>query len=269
MICKKRKLRKMCSVLLSVAVTITMLPQISMTAQAAQGDPAMNPGATILKKEANTTNAQTVHMADKTWRVMGYGGEGVASSADTLALISSGNIKTKIQFRSDYEASDANHYSKSNLKNEIDAIANTFSGGEKAGIAKRDIASGNYSGNNTDCIAGDEVKNAFLWPLSTKEANAMSNSLRMVNHLDQQNPINTWWLRSPGNQTPWAAFVVGSGTVYRLGTRVSNEYGVRPAFNYNLESIVLTTAATGGRLPALWVPMLSIRLERMRRAIGS
>ena len=248
MILNKKALRKMCSVLLSVAVTITMLPQVSMTAHAASGDPAMNLGAGILKTKVNTGEAQTVHMADNTWRVMGYGGEGVASSADTLALISSGNLKTKIKFRSDYEASDANHYSKSNLKTEVDAVANTFSQGEKAGIAARTLASGTFHYTEpADCVAGDPVENALLWPLSTKEASAMSNSLRMVNHLDQHNPINTWWLRSPGNQISWAAFVIGSGTVQRMGTRVSNEYGVRPAFNYNLESIVLTTAATGGK----------------------
>ena len=248
MIWNKRKLRKMCSVLLAVAVTITMLPQISVTALAAQGDPAMNLGAGILKTGVNTAEAQTVHMADNTWRVMGYGGDGVASSANTLALVSSGNLKTKIQFKSDYEASDANHYSKSNLKTEIDAVADTFSQGEKAGIAARTLASGTFRYSEpADFVAGDPVENAVLWPLSTKEASAMSNSLRMVDHLHQMDPINTWWLRSPGNQISWAAFVIGSGEVNRLGTRVSNEYGVRPAFNYNLESVILTTAAKGGK----------------------
>ena len=252
MILNKKALGRMFSILLSVAVTITMLPQISMTAHAAQGDPAMNLGAGILKTKVNTGEAQTVHMADKTWRVMGYGGEGVASSAGTLALISSGNLDINVKFSPAMDAPDANQYSKSILKTKIDAVASTFTEEEKTGIAARALVSGSYDGLNTDCVAGDPVENALLWPLSTKEASAMSNSLRMVDHLHQQDWVSYWWLRSPGNQSSGNQYlfvnaVKGDGGVQRIGFPVTNEYGVRPAFNYNLESIVLTTAATGGK----------------------
>ena len=53
-----------------------------------------------------------------------------------------------------------------------------------------------------------------------------------------------WWLRSPG-ETPFsAAFVHGSGAVCYYGEYYDLvEYGVRPAFNLNLNSVLFTSAA--------------------------
>lgn len=57
-----------------------------------------------------------------------------------------------------------------------------------------------------------------------------------------------WWLRSPG-ETPFsAAFVHGSGKVCYYGEHYALvEYGVRPAFNLNLNSVLFTSAAVGGK----------------------
>ena len=57
-----------------------------------------------------------------------------------------------------------------------------------------------------------------------------------------------WWLRSPGNDAYDAAYVYYDGGVSSRGRDVS--YGsaaVRPAFNLNLNSVLFTSAAVGGK----------------------
>ena len=57
-----------------------------------------------------------------------------------------------------------------------------------------------------------------------------------------------WWLRSPGNCGHNAAFVGGSGYVSRTGYNVTrSDIAVRPALNINLESLIFTSAAEGGK----------------------
>ncbi len=60
-----------------------------------------------------------------------------------------------------------------------------------------------------------------------------------------------WWLRSPGFLALGAAVVERSGDVYTSGHGVDHNFvAVRPAFNLNLSSIILTSAAEGGKNPA-------------------
>ena len=232
-------------------MALTMMPMMGATVYAddqASAAPGIVLGADVLGIGSNTSGAATVHMADKAWRVIGYDGSGVASRADTMTLISDRNVKINVEFRAERGASDADHYSKSNLKTEVDAVADTFSDGEKAGIAARDLASGSYSGEETDCIAGDEVKDALLWPLSSKEARAMNGALRRLDEGTYRDwAMDYWWLRSPGIFVYGAAHVWGDGRVDDIGQYVDNIYGVRPAFNYDLRSVIFTSAAEGGK----------------------
>lgn len=244
--------RRVTAMILSLAMVFTMTPMMGQRAYAddSQGaaKAAMVMGADVLKTDYNKMNAQTLYMADIPWRVIGYGGDGIASGTDTMTLISKGNLKTGVQFRADGTAEDANHYSKSNLIGKVNAVADTFSDKERAGIVARTLESGKYHRNPLpDCIAGDPVPSALLWPLSTNEADAMSNSLRMVDHLDQMNPNNSWWLRSPGFSKN-AGIVYGSGEVHIVGIPTDNERSVRPAFNYDLDSVVFTSSATDGKI---------------------
>ncbi|MBR5361239.1 MAG: hypothetical protein IK123_10155, partial [Lachnospiraceae bacterium] len=58
-----------------------------------------------------------------------------------------------------------------------------------------------------------------------------------------------WWLRSPGYAASDAADVYSDGHVYTGGIDVSStNVAVRPAFNLNLSSIILTSAAEGGKI---------------------
>ncbi len=60
-----------------------------------------------------------------------------------------------------------------------------------------------------------------------------------------------WWLRSPGNYADDAADVPYGGGVDSHGNTVDIvRLAVRPAFNLNLNSVLFTSAAVGGKIPA-------------------
>ncbi|MDR0854676.1 MAG: leucine-rich repeat protein [Clostridiales Family XIII bacterium] len=99
-----------------------------------------------------------------------------------------------------------------------------------------------YNGTfNPDNVAGvGNVANQALWPLSLAEASLLDPSIRAN--------ANYWWLRSPGVSGTYVASVRSTGRVDSTSPIInsSNIY-VRPAFNLNLESVVLTSAVTGGK----------------------
>lgn len=60
-----------------------------------------------------------------------------------------------------------------------------------------------------------------------------------------------WWLRSPGDIAFNAALVTFYGGVFSSGFTVYNDYlAVRPAFHLDLTSVLFTSAAVGGKIPA-------------------
>ncbi|MDN0070142.1 S-layer homology domain-containing protein [Collinsella ihumii] len=58
-----------------------------------------------------------------------------------------------------------------------------------------------------------------------------------------------WWLRSP-----YAGYTDGAGAVYGYGyvdfITVNDDWAARPAFNLDLTSVLFTSAAAGGKIPA-------------------
>ena len=240
---------KLLALIVALAVAFTMMPMMGAPVYAASKSNFYS-GADVLRDGSNTPGAATVHMAGTKWRVIGYGAsqEGgipqVASSADTMTLIAGDNLKTGVQFNS--ITNQVNTYKGSNLYNEVNALTDDingiFSKGEKEGIVPRDLKPGDYTDQKpyTNGIAGDEVKGALLWPLSTQEAFYMDSELR--------NATSHWWLRSPGYYDYFAAVVDDLGNVDSYGYSVSyNYFDVRPAFNFNLSSVIFTSAAAGGK----------------------
>lgn len=62
---------------------------------------------------------------------------------------------------------------------------------------------------------------------------------------------DNWWLRSPGNDDDVAAYVNDNGGVRSFGPNVDFVItAVRPAFNLDLTSVLFTSAAVGGKIPA-------------------
>ncbi len=203
-------------------------------------------GADALNKTINTASAPTVYFGQNhennpgAWRVIGYDGSGVTSAQGDMTLLAAGNMGLSM-----FGSSAA--YAESDLKVATDALAGKLTTEETAAVEKRTLASGSYNGENTDCVAGSAVSNAVFWPLSTKEANAVKKDLRVV---DPEHPIwasSFWWLRSPSENVYNTAVVNGDGDVITGGYNVILDFGVRPAFNLNLNSVLFTSPAAGGK----------------------
>ena len=203
-------------------------------------------GTDALNKTVNTASAPTVYFGQNhenkpaAWRVIGYDGNGVAAAAGKTTLLAAGNMGlTRFGPNAAYAESD--------LKVATDALAGKLTTEETAAVEKRTLASGSYNGKNTDCVAGAAVSNAVFWPLSTKEANAVKKDLRVV---DPEHPIwasSFWWLRSPSENVYNTAVVNGDGDVITGGYNVILDFGVRPAFNLDLNSVLFTSPAVGGK----------------------
>lgn len=203
-------------------------------------------GTDALNKTVNTASAPIVYFGQNhenkpaAWRVIGYDGNGVAAAAGKTTLLAANNMGL-----SKFGASNA--YADSELKEAIDALADKLTAKETDAVEKRTLASGNYDEENTDGVAGPAVSNAVFWPLSSKEANAVNNDLRVV---DPEHPgwaSSYWWLRSPGAKDLDVASVDGYGNIDRDGIDISNIWGVRPAFNLNSSSVLFASAAVGGK----------------------
>ncbi|MBP5529884.1 MAG: InlB B-repeat-containing protein, partial [Lachnospiraceae bacterium] len=67
--------------------------------------------------------------------------------------------------------------------------------------------------------------------------------------VSSSNGTSDWWLRSPGSSADYAAYVVINGVVFRDGYYVNrSSFAIRPALNLNLESLIFTSAAEGGKI---------------------
>ena len=211
-------------------------------------------GTDALNKTVNTASAPTVYFGQNhennpgAWRVIGYDGSGVTSAQGDITLLAAGNMGLT-RFGSNAA------YAESDLKVATDALAGKLTAAETAAVEKRTLASGSYNGENTDCVAGSAVSNAVFWPLSTKEANAVKKDLRVV---DPEHPIwasSFWWLRSPSENVYNTAVVNGDGDVITGGYNVILDFGVRPAFNLDLNSVLFTSAAEHGKVADLTTPI--------------
>ena len=138
-------------------------------------------------------------------------------------------------------------YADSDLKAAIDALAEKLTPKETDSVQKRTLTSGSYNGKNTDCVSGAQVDNAVFRPLSTAEAFAVNNDLRIADPEHPKWASSFWWLRSPGAKDRDVASVDGFGNIDHDGIDISNIWGVRPAFNLNLNSVLFTSAAVGGK----------------------
>ena len=155
-----------------------------------------------------------------------------------------------------YAASENNSGTDYSSNNFIDAA---FSSDEQVAIADTYV----YNKNNPSySTSGGNNTTAQIFLLSIEEAN---NSSYFPNGNDSRKSTNTayvasysgmlgagkadyWWLRSPGGDDDDAAFVDDGGVVFNNGYIVGNRNtAVRPAFNLNLNSVLFTSAAAGGK----------------------
>ena len=245
--------KRILSILLTLCMTLCLTP-ISVFAEkvGAEGSAAIQLGAdaiSVLSKNVNTATAPTVYFGQNhdnnpaAWRVIGYDGSGVTSAQGDITLLAAGNMGV-VKFA---DTIANNKYAPSNLKTAIDALAKKLTTEENAAVKKRTLASGSYDGENTDCVAGAQVDNAVFWPLSIAEASAVNNGLRIADKEHTKWASSYWWLRSPGSSAYVVAVVKGNGSVSCAGHSLGTEIGVRPAFNLNLNAVLFTSAAVGGK----------------------
>ena len=245
--------KRILSILLTLCMTLCLTP-ISAFAEevGAEGSASVQLGTTALNKNVNTATAPTVYFGQNhdnnpaAWRVIGYDGSGVTSAQGDITLLAAGAMGV-IPFA---DIILYNDYAPSNLKTAIDALAAKLTTEENAAVKKRALTSGSYNGENTDCVAGGQVDNAVFWPLSTAEAFAVNNDLRALDPAHPNWVESSWWLRSPGSKTFYVAIVSSDGSVQYSGISIrkqNNHLTVRPAFNLNLNSVLFTSAAVGGK----------------------
>ena len=239
--------KRILSILLTLCMMLCLTP-ISVFAKevGAWGSAAIKLGADALNKTVNTEIAPTVYFGQNhennpaAWRVIGYDGNGVTSAQGDITLLAAYNMGL-----SKFGSSAA--YADSDLKTAIDALAEKLTTEENAAVKKQTLASGSYNRENTDCVAGAQVDNAVFWPLSTAEASAVNNDLRIADREHQYWASSYWWLRSPGAKNRDVASVDGFANIDHDGIDISNMWGVRPAFKLNLNSVLFASAAVGGK----------------------
>ena len=239
--------KRILSILLTLCMTLCLTP-ISVFAEevGAWGSAAIKLGADALNKTVNTEIAPTVYFGQNhennpaAWRVIGYDGNGVTSAQGDITLFAAYNMGW-----SKFGSSAA--YADSDLKTAIDALAEKLTSKETDAVQKQTLASGSYNRENTDCVSGTQVNNAVFWPLSTAEASAVNNDLRIADREHQYWASSYWWLRSPGAKNRDVASVDGFANIDHDGIDISNMWGVRPAFKLNLNSVLFASAAVGGK----------------------
>ena len=239
--------KRILSILLALCMLFCLTP-ISVFAEevGAWGSAAIQLGADALNKTVNTEIAQTVYFGQNhennpaAWRVIGYDGNGITSAQGDITLLAAYNMGW-----SKFGSSAA--YADSDLKTAIDALAEKLTSKETDAVQKRTLASGSYNRENTDCVSGTQVNNAVFWPLSTAEASAVNNDLRIADREHQYWASSYWWLRSPGAKGRDVASVDGFANIDHDGIDISNIWGVRPAFKLNLNSVLFASAAVGGK----------------------
>ena len=236
--------KKLAAVLLAVAMVVTFVPVLgTSTTYASEGPMRLTFGPSALMRSCNVIDAFIVRYGDNgnyAWRVIGYDVNGAWSSDNEgkLTLLSADTMgETK------FSDSNCNEYGKSLLKVKIDEIASHLSEGEQSAVVKRTLLSGEYNHQvptEVDCISGETVADAIMWPLSIKEVGGVNGTLRT------NVSVTDWWLRSQGHQSINGTIFYKKSDGY-ASTQVDNTYGIRPAFYLNLDSILFTAPAQNGK----------------------
>ena len=144
-------------------------------------------------------------------------------------------------------------------------IDTAFSDGEQGAIVDTTVVNDDNPDYNTE---GGENTNDKIFLLSVDEARNSSyfaddNSRKGTNtayvadggkidgNMFGVGAADYWWVRSPGDSDDSAAYVINYGGVFSFGTYVFlADNAVRPAFNLDLTSVLFTSAAVGGKIPA-------------------
>ena len=173
----RQKMKRLMGILLSLVMVLGLMPGMSLTALAYDG----NPYASFV----GTTT--TVTFNGKPWYIIAD--NSTAVDAGTVTLLAADTSFGLSAFSDNY----SNDYSSSKVKAALDAL--TTSGSFK------DVA---------DAIVTNTDAGGKLYLLSTAEAQALEQSgYYDVLKMNFSSMMGGWWLRSPGHDDRSAAFVFG------------------------------------------------------------
>ena len=252
-----------------MTIGVAELAQAPNQVYADAGDPGMVIGSSVLAKNAGQDGLQRIWYGEygdhhgyiegsHDWYVIGCDGAGnsVAARKGFVTLLHKG-IGIHDKFYPTYSADYANNYSYSTARKVINSLYDEARGynwvwnspAEKAAIAERTLEGGSANegadGYDPNKIKGESVTDHF-WLLSVAEANELPVSVRHEGSGNMK-----WWLRSPGYYNGYAACVIndnGTNAVDQIGELTENKNGLRPACDIDMNSIVFTSAATGGKV---------------------
>lgn len=179
----------------------------------------------------------TVGFGGKEWYVIAGGGNGLtaapASGALTLLAKNQGYGMTAFH-------DSSSKYNGSTLQTSIADAAVALPAAEQALILLRTLTGEGeiYNGE----MAGENAADQAFWPISKSEHAALTDIERMFG--------GRYWLRSPGGNSDHA-FSVSSDGGASPGLHVVGNNAIRPAFHFNLASVLFTSAATGGKSGAV------------------
>lgn len=139
--------------------------------------------------------------------------------------------------------------------NEQSAIAEThvYNATQSDGSSNPNPSYSTSGGNNTTdkifLLSIEEANNSSYFP-NGDSARVSTNTAYVAGHSGMYGVgvADYWWLRSPGDSAFRAVRVRDNGGVLITGSIVNSTAGaVRPAFNLNLNSVLFTSAAEGGK----------------------
>ena len=221
-------------ILLALALILSLLSIAPATANAAD-DIGIQAGLPTFA--VNTDSPTLVGFGGKQWAVIGYDGNGVASTIGSkllTLLLANGESYGKSAFDA---SNTSNEYFGSDLKAKMESAFGTLAPKEQELVDGRNFAGGAVFIDGSDEVAGAAVNGAKFWPLSYNEADALNLAVLATG--------SWWWLRSPGGTQYYASFVSNNDIVSHVGLNVNFEGGVRPALWLNLANVLFTSDASG------------------------
>lgn len=271
---------KILSLLLAICLVVGLLPTMAF---AANGDKAIMLGASQLKgRQVSRVYFGTYQQSDNgnggyntdpvKWRVLANDEEG----SGTLFLLSDQNLDV-FQYHTDNESVTWEKSTMRSWLNGYDASQNiggdsgidytednfldtAFSEKEQEAISETavtdndnteyEVDGGNDTTDRIFLSSFAETYNRNYFPnygLSTNTAYVAGGG-KSGRGMNEAGEADRWWLRSPGYDISMAAYIEDDGSQVSDGNPVTDKAtAVRPAFNLDLDSVLFTSAAAGGK----------------------
>ncbi len=219
-------------------------------------DTSMFPTADIFAVTPGIPGAHKLYYGGYIWDAIGHDGVRVASSKGDAAFILGGDLMntwTVTKF-----SDSGNEYKGSELQKVIDEMLDKFSNAEKGAVKPKTLTNIDDGGEVANYIGGEDVENAYLWPLTAREAGALYGNFRGT---------KLWWVGSPGAD---GRAMAADDSTYKhefeptatTGNEGASDYiTARPGFNIDLSKVLFTSAAVGGKPDGITAPQKTVNNE--------